>query len=136
MATILAHIDVHPGAEARFEALAAELYRVTHAEETAVRRYEYWRGETPGRYYSLLSFDDFRGFLAHQTSDHHEEASPALGEVIAAIRLEWVDPIADASPLTPTDGQEVPADASALVQRYARWFAPQIASWWAALRTR
>jgi hypothetical protein len=39
MATILAHIRVKPGQEARFEQLAADLYRSTHRSEQAVRRY-------------------------------------------------------------------------------------------------
>ncbi len=136
MATILAHIRVKPGSEARFEEIATELYRATHANETDVRRYEYWRGADPGTYYTLLSFDDFVGFMRHQTSDHHETASPALGEVLAGLRLEWVDPIGSASPLTPTDHQEMPADASELMQAYSKRFAPEVAGWWAPLRTR
>ena len=41
MATILVHLRTHPGREADFERLAAELWRQTHANEPAVRRYEY-----------------------------------------------------------------------------------------------
>lgn len=134
MATILAHIRVHPGAEARFEELAAALYRATHEHEAGVRRYEYWRGAEPGAYYSLLSFEDSDAFLDHQTSDHHEAASPALGEAIAAIRLEWVDPLAQASPLVPTRAAPVAPDASELRRRYARWFAVEEAAWWLPLR--
>ena len=102
MATILAHITVKPGAEARFETIARELYAATHEHETAVRRYEYWRGADARTYYTLLSFESFPAFILHQTSAHHEAASPALGEVIEALRLEWVDPIAGASPLVAT----------------------------------
>ena len=78
MATILAHIHVHEGKEAAFEALAAQLHRDTHRLETGVRRYEYWRGAERGLYYGLLAFDDFHAFLRHQTSEHHEAASPKL----------------------------------------------------------
>ena len=63
MATILAHITVRPGTEADFEALARTLYEGTHATESAVRHYEYWRGSEPRTYYTLLSFDDHRGFI-------------------------------------------------------------------------
>jgi len=134
MATILAHITVKPGAAERFEAIARTLYERTHELEPNVRRYEYWRGADEGTYYTLLSFDGFVDFLRHQTSDHHESASPQLGDVIAGLRLEWVDPIAGASPLAPTDDEELPADASELMRTYSQRFAAQIASWWSPLR--
>ena len=48
MATLLAHIRVKKGREAEFEAIAAELYRETRANEGDILRYEYWRGGEPG----------------------------------------------------------------------------------------
>lgn len=135
MATILAHITIKAGAEARFEALAKELHRSTHATEHGVRAYGYWRGSDPRTYYTLLSFDDFPTFIAHQTSPHHELASPALGEVIEAMRLEWVDPIEGASTFVPTVAAPVADDADELTQRYAKRFAAQIAQWWMPFRT-
>ncbi len=135
MATILAHITVRPGTEAAFERIARDLFQATHASEPRMRAYDYWRGADPRTYYSLLSFDDFHGFLEHQTSDHHETASPELGQVIEAIRLEWVDPIEGASTFVMTDTQPVPDDAPELVRRYARRFAPQLADWWNPLRS-
>ena len=48
VATALAHISVRPGMEASFERVAAELYRATHEGESAVRRYEYFRGSRAG----------------------------------------------------------------------------------------
>jgi len=134
MATILAHLKVKPGMATRFEEIAAELYRLTHGHESDVRRYEYWRGAEVDTYYTLLSYDTFLDFIAHQVSDHHESASPQLGEVLAGLRLEWIDPIQGASPLTPTDAQAAPADAPELVQVYARRFAAQVADWWLPLR--
>ena len=95
MATLLAHIRVRPGKEVQFEEIAEELYRATHEREANVRRYEYWRGAEPSTYYALESFDDLAGFVAHQTSEHHEAARPGLGEVIEDIWLEWVDPLPD-----------------------------------------
>lgn len=74
MATILAHLTIKPGCEARFEQIATDLFDGTHANETKVLRYEYWRGEAPRTYYTLLSFDDHRAFIEHQVSDHHEDA--------------------------------------------------------------
>lgn len=136
MATILAHIAVKPGMAARFEEIAREMYEASHASEPRLRRYEYWRGADPDTYYTLLSFDSFVGFLEHQTSDHHELASPALGEVIAGLRLEWVDPISDSSPLAATDHEAVPEHASDLMKLYAQRFAPTIAPWWQPLRVR
>ena len=134
MATILAHITVKQGMAQRFEELAAELYTQTHRDEPSVRRYEYWRGAQENTYYSLLSFDTYNDFLTHQTSDHHEVASPQLGEVIAAITLEWVDPLQHASPLTSTDAQELRGDATELERRYSKRFRAQVAQWWIARR--
>jgi quinol monooxygenase YgiN len=134
MATLLAHIKIREGMEARFEQVAAELHRLTHEHETGVRRYEYWRGAEPGSYYTLLAFDDYLAFLRHQTSEHHEAASPALRDLIADMRLEWVDPIEGSSPLPATNSQALPAGASELEQAYAQTFAADVQPWWLPLR--
>jgi len=134
MATILAHLTIKEGCEERFEAIARQLHDGTFAHEDNVLRYEYWRGEHPRSYYTLLSFKDHRSFIEHQVSDHHEEASPQLGEVCEAIRLEWVDPIQASSPLPPTNAQDAPADADALTADYAKRYAANVADWWLALR--
>jgi cytochrome P450/quinol monooxygenase YgiN len=131
MATLLAHIRVRPGTEARFERIAEELHRATHEREANVRRYEYWRGAAPSTYYALESFDDLGAFVAHQTSDHHEDARPALDEVIEEIELEWVDPLPQASPLAPTVTAETPAEATPIEQRcYERFAGSLMQSWW------
>jgi quinol monooxygenase YgiN len=134
MATILAHIHVREGREEDFEAIARALHTSTWQHEAAVRHYEYWRGATPSLYYCLLAFDDFLGFLHHQTSDHHESASPKLGELISDMKLEWVDPVAGASKLPATEMQELPADADQLAARYHRIFAATLQDWWLRLR--
>ena len=135
MATLLAHITVRPGAEADFEAIARTLYERTHADEPEVLRYEYWRGSEPRSYYTLLAFDDHRAFVDHQTSDHHEAASPQLGPVIERIRLEWVDPIQGAAPLGPTEMQPARYDADELTAAYTQRYAALVADWWAPLRS-
>lgn len=134
MATILAHITVKAGCEAQFEAVATKLYTESHEHETNIRRYEYWRGADERTYYTLLSFDDQHGFLAHQASDHHETASPEIGAVVESIKLEWVDPIASASPLAATNPQDAPEGADELTARYAETYAVQLADWWLSLR--
>jgi quinol monooxygenase YgiN len=134
VATILAHITVRPGTEADFEAIARNLFERTHAEEDGVIHYEYWRGAQPRTYYTLLAFDDHRTFIQHQTSDHHETASPLLGKTIESLRLEWVDPIAGASKLGPTAMQPAPDDADDLTRTYTDRFAAVIADWWTPLR--
>lgn len=133
MATLLAHITVRPGTEAEFEALSRTLYERTHATETGVRHYEYWRGAAPRTYYTLLSFDDHRAFIAHQTSDHHETASPDLGRMIESLRLEWVDPVPGASTLPPTRMQTPLPDAGPLTVDYTDRFAAVVAEWWQAV---
>ncbi len=136
MVTLLAHIRIREGREHDFEAIASELYQRTRERERGVRHYEYWRGAETGLYYCLLAFDDFQAFLAHQTSDHHESASPRLGELVRHMKLEWVDPVAGASELSATESQELPDGADALTARYHRSFAPQLQEWWESLRAR
>jgi quinol monooxygenase YgiN len=134
MATILAHIRIKPGCEARYEELASELYRQTHAKETKVRRYEVFRGAEPGSYYTLLSFDDYVGFLEHQSSDHHEDFGAAWRDLVAGVELQWVDPVQTASTLSPTATQPAPADAPELMRTYAERMPAQVAEWWGPLR--
>ena len=134
MATLLAHITVRSGSEREFERIASTLYERTHARETGVLRYEYWRGAQPRTYYTLLAFDDHRAFIAHQTSDHHETASPELGRVIESLRLEWLDPVAGASPLPATEMQSPADGATDLEAAYTDRFAAAIAEWWLPLR--
>ena len=136
MATLLAHITVRPGSEVEFEAVARMLYERTHANETGVRRYEYWRGSDPRTYYTLLAFDDHRAFISHQTSDHHESASPDLGRLIESLRLEWIDPIEGACELPATAMQSAPDGADDLTVEYTARFAALIAPWWVLLRER
>jgi quinol monooxygenase YgiN len=134
VATALARIRVRPGMEARFERLAATLYEATHDTETAVRRYEYFRGAEPGTYYCLLSFDDYHGFIAHQASEHHEDASPQLRELTESIGLEWLEPLQRASGLAPTEVQPLPADASSAAMRHHERYAGIGEEWWRDLR--
>lgn len=135
MATILAHLSVRPGAEADFEAISRDLYVESHASEEGLLRYEYWRGAEVGTYYTLLSFRDFASFIAHQTSEHHEAASPKLGAVLTGLRLEWIDPVEGASPLPRTETQDLSHVAHDLTRLYAERFAARIAPWWATVRT-
>ncbi len=134
MATLLAHIKVKPGTEAQFEAIARRLYPATHASEPNMRRYEFWRAAEERLYYCSLAFEDFQSFIVHQTSDHHEGASPELGRCIESIRLEWVDPVGGASDLVATDHQHAPGDADELTRKYTQRFAAEVADWWAPLR--
>ena len=129
MATLLVHIRVRPGAEKRFEQIAREIHDATHASERNVRRYEYWRGAEPGTYYALESFDEFTGFLAHEASPHHLAALPALREVLQDIRLEWVDPVAGASPLRPDD-----LIATELEEPHRERYGAKAQDWWLSLR--
>ncbi|CAN5399031.1 hypothetical protein BH23ACT3_BH23ACT3_17580 [soil metagenome] len=134
MATILAHIRVTEGSEERFEEVIRGLYDATHRTETGVRRYEYWRGSEPRSYYTLLSFDDFRGFIAHQVSDHHEAAAAQFRAMFESFRIEWCDPVDGASDLPPTESQDMAADADELTLNSAERFAVRSADWWSRLR--
>jgi len=135
MSTFLAHIRVHPGKEAEFEAIGAELHRESHAKDRGLVRYEYWRGAEPGTYYVLEAFEDYLSFLGHQTSDHHEAAVPGFADTIAELRLEWVDPVQGSSPLVPTEKQPLPDDASELAAKAYERFPCTVQPWWLPLRT-
>ncbi len=130
MATLLVHIRVKPGAERDFEDIARVLYRETHAHDTGCLRYEYWRGSEPRLYYSLLSFDDYHAFMRHQTSDHHEEESPRIGELCEDLKLEWVDPVPGACEASPTEMQPLPDGADEKTELYHRIFAAVVQEWW------
>jgi len=134
MATILAHVTVKPGKERQWEQTARSLYEGTHANETAVRRYEYWRGAEPRTYYVLLSFEDYRGFLAHQSAEHHEDEVGPIGDAVESMWLEWVDPLSEASPLVPTEMQHPGRDAGELAATYAVSHPAEVQDWWQALR--
>jgi quinol monooxygenase YgiN len=133
VATILAHIHIHPGREPEWETLARELYSATQSEPGKLH-YQYWRGNQPSLYYCLLSFEDFNTFINHQTSDHHESASPKMQELISDMTLEWVDPISGASDLPQTNNQPLPAGANELASQYHSLFAADVADWWKQLR--
>ena len=130
MSTILAHIVIRAGKEDEFEALASKLHAASHADEENLRAYGYWRAAEPRHYYTLLAFDDYLGFLEHQTSEHHESAGPSLRECIESMTLEFVDPIEGASKLAPSNPQAFPADAPPLMTRYASKIPAAVADWW------
>ncbi len=134
MATILAHITIREGHEAAFEEMARSIYADTHEHETRVNTYQYWRGQKPRTYYTLLAFEDHRAFITHQTSDHHEDLSANLRAAIEDMTLEWVDPIDGASPWPSTDHQTALDDSSELTKKYTDVFAAAVAPWWDPLR--
>ncbi len=113
MATMLIRLKIKPGCESRFEEIQTDLYKKTLSLEKDVLCYEFWRGQTPGSYYCILSFKDYHSFiLRHQISAHHEAASA----------------------FPPTNPQSLPADAPELARNYAQSFNLACADWWIALR--
>ena len=80
--------------------------------------------------YSLLAFQDFHAFLRHQVSEHHEAASPRIGDTCETVRLEWVDPLAQASELPPTEMQALPDGADEKAKLYHQVFAAVVQEWW------
>ena len=135
MATVLITLKVKEGMEARYEEIQKDLYEKTHSLESDVLRYEMWRGQEPRSYYCILSFPDYNTFLIkHQISEHHEDATPPLMEVIEEEGIEWVDPIQGASPLPPTNQQDLPADAPEIARTYDEILRVAVPGWWASLR--
>lgn len=130
MTTLLAHIKIKPGTEAKWEAIMQDMVTRTFAEEPGVRRYEYWKGETPNSYYCLLSFADKWAFYEHQMSDHHEGHD--FGAVLESIRLEYVDPVSGAGGgLSRTEDPPLPADASEAQRTAQARFPLTVPAWWA-----
>ena len=79
-------------------------------------------------------FEDFDAFLRHQTSDHHEEASPRIGEICEDVKLEWVDPVPEAADAPPTEMQPLPEGADEKTALYHRVFAAKVQPWWRSER--
>jgi quinol monooxygenase YgiN len=129
MATLLAHIQIKPGKEEKWEAIMRDMVRETLSTEEGVIRYEYWKGQEPLNYYCLLSFQDKWAFYYHQMSDHHEGHD--FADVLAGIKLEYLDPVKEAGGgLPPTLDPALPADASQNMKIAQERFPLDIAGWW------
>jgi quinol monooxygenase YgiN len=133
VASILVHIHIRPGFERAFEAAIATLWTQTHALETGVQRYEYWRSDTPNTWYALLSYEHEVDFLHHQISDHHEDGSKVFGPMFESVRLEWIDPVPGANHIASSAAQDLPADASAELRAAKRRYGQKLAAWWGLL---
>lgn len=130
MATLLAHIRIQPGKEAKWEAIMADMVKQTFATEEGVVRYEYWKGQEELTYYCLLSFKDKWAFYHHQMSDHHEGHD--FADVLADIKLEYVDPVQGAGGgLARTEDPALPTDASDAMRTAQERFPLSIPGWWA-----
>lgn len=135
MTTVLAHLTIKEGKEGQFEEISRGVYSETHANEPKMKRYEYFRGTEPRTYYVLLSFKDFNAFMTHQVADYHHNIGPGLNECVESIRLEYLDPINGAAPLTSceTHGRMMP-DASDLWNDYVDRHSETTPSWWTTRR--
>lgn len=131
MTTLLAHIRIKPGKEAKWEAIIADMVAQTFATEPGVRRYEYWKGQEPNAYYCLLSFADKAAFYNHQMSDHHEGHD--FADVLESIRLEYVDPVDGAGGgLARTLDPPLPPDSTEAQRTAQERFPLAIPAWWSA----
>lgn len=129
MVTLLTHIKIKPGKLEKWEGIIADMVKETFATEEGVKRYEYWKGQEENLYYCLLSFEDKWAFYNHQMSDHHE--SHDFGDVIADIRLEYVDPVEDASTeLGATKDITVTDDMDENRKKAQELYPVEIADWW------
>ena len=129
MATLLAHIRIKSGKEAKWEAIMADMVKQTFATEDGMVRYEYWKGQEENVYYCLLSFRDKWAFYHHQMSDHHEGHD--FADVLADIKLEYVDPVKGAGGgLAPTEDPALPVDAGDAMRTAQERFPLSIPAWW------
>jgi len=133
MTTLLAHIRIRPDKLEKFEAITQDMVRETLGTETGVARYEYWKGQEENFYYCLLSFEDKWAFYRHQMSDHHEGHD--FADVIADIRLEYVDPVKGAGGgLVPTSDPALTDDMEENMKIAQQRYPLDIASWWTGRR--
>lgn len=131
MATLLAHIKIQPGKEAKWEGIMHDMVHHTFGTEEGVIRYEYWKGQEPLSYYCLLSFKDKWAFYHHQMSDHHEGHD--FADVLAGITLEYIDPVEGAGGGLPhTADPALPDDASDSMKTAQERFPLSIPAWWSA----
>lgn len=129
MTTLLAHIRIKAGKEAKWEAIIADMVAQTAATETGVRRYEYWKAQAENTYYCLLSFDDKWAFYRHQMSEHHEGHD--FGDVLAGIELEYLDPVkGSGGGLPATLDTPLPDDADEAMRTAQERFPLAIPAWW------
>jgi len=133
MANLFVHFTVKPGAEPAFEEFCRGIYDASHAAEPDLVRYEYWRGATERTYYALLSFPDYRAFLHHQASPHHERLAGGFRDLCESARFEWIDPVPGAAPLAATRMQEPAEGANELERMYAQRMPAEVQPWWVAL---
>ena len=127
MTTILAHIEIKAGKQAKFESIMQDMVEQT-LEETGVLRYEYSKGQKENFYYCLLAFEDKWAFYEHQNSDHHEGHD--FADVIENINLEYLDPVEDASPLPHTLDPPLTDEMSDGMKKAQKLYPSQIAGWW------
>ncbi|MEM8917726.1 MAG: antibiotic biosynthesis monooxygenase family protein [Pseudomonadota bacterium] len=133
MTTLLAHIWIKPDKLDKFEAITADMVKQTLETETGVARYEYWKGQEENFFYCLLSFQDKWAFYRHQMSDHHEGHD--FADVIADIRLEYVDPVEGAGGgLTQTMDPALTDDMEENMKIAQERYPVEIASWWSGRR--
>ncbi len=128
MTTLLAHIKIKAGAESEWEEIMQNLVENTLASESEVIRYEYWKGQEPGRYYGLLSFTSKQAFFEHQDAEYHRNQT--YGDIFEDIRLEFLDPVNTASPLPPTENLPLSDNASPGIREWETRTPVQIADWW------
>ncbi|HIG44615.1 MAG: antibiotic biosynthesis monooxygenase family protein [bacterium] len=128
MTTILAHIEIKPGKEEKFEAIMQDMVARTFAEESGVLRYEYFKGQKENFYYCLLAFKDKWSFFRHQNSDHHEGHD--FGDVLLSIKLEYLDPVEGASPLPHTEDPPLTEEMDEGMKKAQALYPTTIASWW------
>ena len=130
MATMLAKFTIKSGCEQAYEDIQSWLYDQTHANEPTILRYEFFRGQAEREYIGLLSFDDFRTFMVHQTSDYHETFSAKFRDLVEDSSFDWIDPLPAAANLPATKAQDLPADASELARQYEKMLGINIPKWW------
>lgn len=128
MATLLTQYTIAEGFVEKFEASQRMMYRET-LQGDHVRLYQTFRSMEPREYFTLMSFDSYVDFIAHISSDHHEEQNALT--MIEAIHFHWLEPLEGASDLAATIAQDIP-EPTPLQEKYLAMFRIERAAWWPA----
>lgn len=83
MLAIIARIEVKPGMEGEFEAVAKQMIARVHASEPGCQLYTLCRGEAPETYVFLERYVDEEAVEAHRASAHYQELGRKMAQFLA-----------------------------------------------------
>ncbi len=78
MSTAVIKLKAKPGQEAALEDVLKRIVAASNANESGIRFYQGFRGDAPGEYWMMESFQDLAALKVHTASDHFLAIRPDL----------------------------------------------------------